>query len=63
MEKRERNLGGAKMLEGEGELEVFSADELLDGETPDMIKIDVEGMEMKVLKGLTKTLKRSTAQC
>ena len=58
MEDRQRNLGGAKMLEGEGELEVHPGDDLLKGEKPDMIKIDVEGMEMKVLKGLEKTIKK-----
>lgn len=52
MQKRERNLGGAKMLEGEGKLQVFRGDTLLEGENPAMIKIDVEGMEMAVLAGL-----------
>ncbi|MBV7380302.1 FkbM family methyltransferase [Maritimibacter dapengensis] len=56
MQKRERNLGGAKMLPGEGELAVVSGDELLADESPDMIKIDVEGMEMKVLDGLEQTI-------
>jgi len=58
MEKRERNLGGAKMLPGEGDLEVYPADDLLADETPAMIKIDVEGMEMQVLAGLEGTLAR-----
>ncbi len=52
MEKRKRNLGGAKMLAGQGGLQVFRGDELLAGEAPAMIKIDVEGMEMGVLAGL-----------
>ncbi len=56
MEKRERNLGGAKMLPGEGDLVVVPGDALLAGETPDMIKIDVEGMEMMALRGLEKTI-------
>ena len=59
MQKRARNLGGAKMLEGKGELEVYPGDELLKDETPSMIKIDVEGMEMQVLGGLTETVTRS----
>ena len=56
MEDRERNLGGAKMLAGEGEIEVFSGDELLEGEVPAMIKIDVEGMELEALAGLENTV-------
>ncbi len=56
MEKRARNLGGAKMLEGEGEIEVRSGDQMLQGVAPSMIKIDVEGMEMDVLAGPEKTI-------
>ena len=52
MEERTRNLGGAKMLSGKGELQVYRGDVLFADETPDMIKIDVEGMEMAVLAGL-----------
>lgn len=58
MQDRERNLGGAKMLEGEGDLEVYRGDDLLSDVTPDFIKIDVEGMEMKVLSGLDGVLAR-----
>ncbi len=58
MEQRERNLGGAKMLAGEGRLQVYRGDTLLAGEKPAMIKIDVEGMEMAVLAGLEGVLKK-----
>lgn len=58
MQDRDRNLGGAKMLEGEGDLEVHRGDALLAEVTPDFIKIDVEGMEMKVLSGLSGVLER-----
>lgn len=58
MQDRDRNLGGAKMLEGEGDLEVHPGHELLADVTPDFIKIDVEGMEMKVLSGLEPLLVR-----
>ena len=58
MEKRNRNLGAAKMLEGQGDLEVYRADDILKDVTPDMIKIDVEGMELAVLDGLSGLLER-----
>jgi len=58
MEARRKNLGGARMLPGEGEIEVFPAHALLDNVVPDVIKIDVEGMEMKVLSGLEPLLAR-----
>jgi FkbM family methyltransferase len=58
MEERKRNLGGARMLAGQGELEVYRADDILADVTPDMIKIDVEAMEMQVLNGLSGVLDR-----
>ena len=59
MERRRRNLGGAKMLPGEsGKLRVLPGDTLLEGEAPALIKIDVEGMEMAVLEGLKATLRQ-----
>lgn len=58
MEKRRRNLGGAKMLAGEGDLDVYRADDLLSEVEPDFIKIDVEGMEIKVISGLSGILER-----
>ncbi len=57
-QNRVRNLGRAKLLEGQGDIEVYPGHELLADETPDLIKIDVEGMEMKVLSGLEPLLKR-----
>jgi len=59
MEVRERNLGGAKMLPGEGDIEVYPADVLLAGLVPSLIKIDVEGMEISVLNGLSGILATS----
>jgi hypothetical protein len=56
MQQKKRNLGSAKMMPGEGDIAVFPADDLLAGETPAMIKIDVEGMELAVLGGLEKTI-------
>ena len=59
MEERRRNLGAAKMLEGDGDLETWPGDDLFAEEVPDFIKIDVEGMELQVLSGLAKTIVRS----
>lgn len=58
MEKRARNLGGARMLEGKGDLDVYRGDELMPELRPDMIKIDVETMELRVLDGLSGILDR-----
>ena len=59
MEARTKNLGAARMQAGKGDLRVLTGDALLDGESPDFIKIDVEGMEMLALGGLAKTIARS----
>jgi FkbM family methyltransferase len=58
MEARAKNLGAAKMQAGQGDIRVVSGDTLLEGEGVDFIKIDVEGMEMLALAGLSKTIAR-----
>ncbi|WP_299933158.1 FkbM family methyltransferase [uncultured Pelagimonas sp.] len=59
MKRHDRNLGGTKMLRGrDGDLEVHAGDMLFEEEQFDLIKIDVEGMEMEVLTGLEATVER-----
>jgi len=58
MELRDRNLGAAKMLPGEGDIEITTGDLALKNDHPDFIKIDVEGMEIQVLSGLQDTISR-----
>lgn len=53
MERRAQNIGAAAMVPGEGQLEVWRGDDLLQGVTPDFIKIDVEGAELAALRGLS----------
>lgn len=54
--------GGARIVEEEGEVECAPLDDVLDQRFPgqewDFIKIDVEGMERKVIHGLKRTLDR-----
>ena len=60
MVEQPRNLGGSKMREGQdGDLQVVVGDEALKAVSPDMIKVDVEGMEMMVLRGLEATIART----
>lgn len=47
-----KNLGGSRVIEGEGDIRLERADALLAGERFDLVKIDVEGMELMVLSGM-----------
>lgn len=49
---RKHNMGGARLVAGEGDIPLRRADVLLAGQRVDFVKIDVEGMEMAVLRGL-----------
>jgi FkbM family methyltransferase len=54
------NLGGAQLVVGsaDGAIDVVTGDELLGGAKVDFIKIDAEGMELNVIRGLSKTIAR-----
>lgn len=58
----ERNLGGARLVpDAGGIIPVHRGDDVLGGRPFDLIKIDVEGMELEVIEGLAATLMRSRA--
>jgi FkbM family methyltransferase len=57
--KHPDNLGGTSaVLAPNGDTVVIPGDEVLRGESVGFLKIDIEGMEMEVLKGLEKTISR-----
>lgn len=47
------NLGAGRVVPGEGEIRLERADVLLAGQRFDLVKIDVEGMELAVLAGMS----------
>jgi FkbM family methyltransferase len=61
METADKNNLGATQLvsDRDGEVRVVSLDELMEGETADFLKIDAEGMEMDVLFGARRFIKKS----
>ncbi len=52
------NSGGTSVRVGKGPVTIFRGDDLFQSETFDLIKIDVEGMELDVLSGLAGTIRR-----
>ncbi len=59
----EGNLGGSRIRnEGVGEIEIIDADTALSDKEFDFVKIDVEGSEIDVLKGMSKLVVRSKMQ-
>ena len=53
-----RNLGGARLSATGGSIIAVRGDDLLRDVDPDFVKIDVEGMEIKVLAGLSDMIAR-----
>ncbi|MGB7322155.1 MAG: FkbM family methyltransferase [Albidovulum sp.] len=58
MEERDHNLGAARLLPTGGTIDVVRGDDILRDYAPAFIKVDVEGMELDVLRGLENTLAR-----
>ncbi|MBS0123965.1 FkbM family methyltransferase [Thetidibacter halocola] len=53
-----RNLGAARLVPGGG-IALHRGDDLFGEDPVDLIKIDVEGMEMRVLRGFSETIART----
>lgn len=60
MKSGRRNPAAARLKAKGGDIAVCRADVLLGDETPDVIKVDVCGMEMDVLEGLAEVFARCT---
>jgi FkbM family methyltransferase len=60
--KTEANLGGARLVaDDNGCVPIVTGDNALEGQSFDLIKIDVEGMENSVIAGMARILARSNA--
>lgn len=59
MKKHDRNLGATKMAAGQGDLVVRKGDHAFPDLDPALVKIDVEGMELPVLRGLEALIARA----
>lgn len=53
------NLGAMSLAVGAGDVEVMRLDDIVKTQKPDIIKIDVEGMELDVLMGARKTIENA----
>lgn len=53
-----RNIGGGKLIEGGGDIPTVKTDRVVGDRHVDFVKIDVEGMEMQVLRSMSETIAR-----
>jgi FkbM family methyltransferase len=53
-----RNIGGGKLIAGEGNIPTVKTDRVVGDRDVDFVKIDVEGMEMQVLRSMSETVAR-----
>jgi FkbM family methyltransferase len=52
----QHNLGGTRLAQGDGPIEIVRGDDILESEAVSFIKIDTEGYELKVLAGLKQVI-------
>ncbi|MBN8631162.1 MAG: FkbM family methyltransferase [Rhodobacterales bacterium] len=55
---RKRNIGAGRLTEGGGDIRTILGDEALFDRQVDFIKMDIEGMELRALAGLSATIAR-----
>lgn len=55
--------GGGRLFRREVEVEVVPLDEIASGPAPDLVKIDVQGWELHVLRGMSRLLRENPQTC
>lgn len=53
-----RNLGAGRLIDGGGDIQTIQGDQALADQNVDFIKMDIEGMELRALAGLSATIAR-----